>query len=447
MDSQIIEKKFSVNSVRRAAQGSPEYNFMMLTGIVVFIVGLLSAYYLQVIGQLYLSEIVLPIFIPLLWRRKNYLLRTKEVKWIFLLGIFWLIMQVLTDIVRSTPLTDLLRGWALIIVFLSNTLALYLLLFPNPQLILIGFTGYVFGQILQPLLQPDRYIIIDAWKFGFGQPVTELVLILGCIWAGKRLLKNAFWAIPIAVLGLYSIFIDSRSLGAITLLTALMLFLRPTFLNRLFKKRFKLVNFLVISLVIAGLAWGILSLYTISARNGWLGDVTRVNFQLQSENGLKILLIGRADIIPALYAISDSPILGHGSWARDFEYRYYLYDLIRFGYLDSSEFARIDNRVSASDIIPTHSHILQAWVWGGFAGGVFWLGIFVLITRALFTTLKNPNILFALVIFICFLSFWNILFSNFASTMRLQWAYFLVICLYAIIPVDHNPVPVGRNSV
>ena len=64
----------------------------------------------------------------------------------------------------------------------------------------------------------------------------------------------------------------------ITLLTALMLFLRPTFLNRLFKKRFKLVNFLVISLVIAGLAWGILSLYTISARNGWLGDVTRENF-------------------------------------------------------------------------------------------------------------------------------------------------------------------------
>ncbi|MFZ5919692.1 MAG: hypothetical protein ACOYY3_01410 [Chloroflexota bacterium] len=405
--------------------------------VLAFLVGLFSAYYLSVIGQVYLAELILPFTIPLVWRYKKYLLLTKETKWLVFSGGLWLFAQIVTDLIRATPLADSLRGWALIGVFLLDWLALYLLLTPhsstpNPRRILIGLSGFALGGVLQPVLQPDSYFLIDSWKFGFGQPLTLLLLIIGCVWAGRNIYRHVMWALVLGWVGIFSIYKDFRSLGGVTLLTAFVSFLLPLVFSYARSKRLKAWNLAVTGLIMFAITWGILSGYTYAAQKGWLGDTSRVRSQIRSASIAKLIISGRSDFLPALYAIRDSPFLGYGSWARDPEYRSYLYDLVRLGYVDVSESARIDYLVTSSDIIPAHSHILQAWVWSGVLGVLFWVVVLVIIVRAIIKTITSPSRLFPLVVFVSILSIWNLLFSPFGSIMRLQWAYFLVIWLYVI---------------
>ncbi len=402
--------------------------------VLAFLIGLSSAYYLSLIGQVYLAELVLPFTVPLVWKNRKFLLLTKEVKWLVVFGGLWLLSQVVTDITQSTPLADSLRGWALIGVFLLDTLALYLLVVPNHRRILISLSGFALGGVVQPILQPDSYFITDAWKFGFGQPLTLLIIIVGCVWSGRYLYRHAAWAAVIGGIGIFSLYKDSRSLGGVTLLTAFAVLLSSLLFNFTRNKRLRVGNLAAIGLMTLLITWGILSGYRYAAQNGWLGDTSRVRSQIQSTSSLELIIRGRSELIPAFYAIGDSPLLGHGSWARDSKYRNYLYDLIRLGYEDASESARIDYLVTSSDTIPVHSHLLQAWVWSGILGALFWVIVLVIIFRAIVRTIISPNRLFPLVIFTSILSMWNLLFSPFGSIMRLQWAYFLVIWLYILIP-------------
>ncbi len=400
--------------------------------IFVFVIGLLSAYYLNVGGQLYLAELVLPLIFVLLWRRRSYLLSGREAKWLLFSGGAWFFSQALADIIRSTPLSDLLRGWAAIVIFLIDFFALYFLLFPNPHRILVSFTGFAVGGILQPILQPDQYFLVDSWKFGYSIPLTLLILLLGSMIINGNLRRNFILAVFMTFIGIYSIYVGTRSVGGIALLTAAILFLRSVIINKIFMRRFHFFNIIVIGAMLIFLAWGILYIYSSAAQSGWLGERAYLKYQMQSGGVYGILIGGRVETITALYAIRDSPILGYGSWARDPEYRAKLYELIRLGYYTSADIGRLDYVVTASDKIPVHSHILQAWVWSGAIGAIFWLGVLVIVVHALVIAIRKPGIMFALTIFAGLFSIWNLLFSNFGSVMRLEWAYFLVLFLYTI---------------
>lgn len=407
-----------------------------LVDVIAFVIGLSSAYYLSLIGQVYLAEILLPLVIPLLWRNKNKYLLLKEAKWLSYAGIAWLLSQIVSDLILSTPFFDSLRGWALIAVFLVDWLALYLLLMPNPRRIILSLFGFALGGLFQPILQPDKLFLADAWKFGFGQPLTLLLVLVICVMAGNSLVRNAFWSLPLGIVGLLSIYLDFRSMGGIALLTAALMFFSSILLNNGRGKRVGLQRMVMLGLLIIGLSWMIFAGYTYAAKNGWLGSVSRVNYQLQYAEGLKVIINGRSDVIPAFYAIKDSPWIGHGSWARDPKYRNYYYDLIRLGYIGLNETSRIDYLVTSSNTIPAHSHILQSWIWSGVMGAFFWLVVLVIVIRALITTIKFPNVVFAFILFSSFLSVWNLLFSPFGSLMRLQWAYFLTASLYILMEND-----------
>ena len=71
----------------------------------------------------------------------------------------------------------------------------------------------------------------DAWKFGFGQPLTLLLVLVICVMAGNSLVRNMFWSLPLGIVGLLSIYLDFRSMGGIALLTAALMFFSPILLN------------------------------------------------------------------------------------------------------------------------------------------------------------------------------------------------------------------------
>ena len=93
--------------------------------VFIFILGTLSSFYLDAIGQLYVTEVILVLLFPFLWvRNRGMLLKDRFTGRILLFGFIWFIGQALTDLIRATTTEDLLRGWAAIIVFLISFCAL-----------------------------------------------------------------------------------------------------------------------------------------------------------------------------------------------------------------------------------------------------------------------------------------------------------------------------------
>src|SRR5206468_4091362 len=90
------------------------------------------------------------------------------------------------------------------------------------------------------------------------------------------------------------------------------------------------------------------------------------------------LLGGRPEIQVSLEAVKDSPILGYGSWAQDRKFVEMLFDIeVEQGVYEVSDLAEFEN-----NFIPTHSHLMGAWVWAGILGASFWFYILWLTGRA-----------------------------------------------------------------
>lgn len=410
--------------------------------LLVFCVGVSSAIYINVGGNLYLTEGLLLILLPYLLFARKRLLQFDLVKWLLLLGLAWLINQVITDFYRGTSPQDMLKGWALIGVFLTNFLSLYLLVFPNPRRIAIGLLGHAIGLALQPVLQPSSNMLIDAWKFGAGYAYTLLASVVIFFFFNKKTLNIAWWNIVLVMLALFSFYVRSRSLGGTTLLAAFVVWFRFTRAGQRLALRFiRPVNIALGLLLLLSVVWSIIQFYGYVAGQGYLGEVARGIHQMQSSGDLGILLGGRREWLPALHAIFDSPFFGYGSYARNTEYGQYLYELNRLGYIVSN--TQLDAYLASRNFIPTHSHLLQGLVWAGLAGGVFWLFALILIARSLISAYRFPNGLFIATMFMGFYAIWNVLFSPFSNSLRLQWAFVLITLLFAQL---NKPTSVAESS-
>jgi hypothetical protein len=399
-----------------------------------FLTGTLSAYYLLMIGQVYLEELVLPVVLLLLIRKRNAWFRPRIVRTILFLGLLWLVSLILTDIYRSTPQSDALRGCALVIVFLLDFIGLYLLIFPNAWRIVLHGIGLSIGLLLQTILQPSPYFLAEPWKFGYGYPLILLVLTIGAISTRNRSPGPTWGIFALALFGMYLVYSGTRAVGGIAVITALIVWFRSTQVGRGFAARLNVFNMLGLALIFCGLLFGVLQGYAYAANHGYLGEAAKLKYNMQSGGGtLGIILAARTEFVPSLYAIRDSPLLGHGSWARDpqAQYRRYLAYLVDWEYLNISQ-DRLSYLIYSSDLLPTHSHILQAWVWAGLAGMVFWLVVLILVVRALMAIFRQPNFFFPLALFLGLLAVWDILFSPLGAIMRAKWGFALNVFLYCL---------------
>ena len=114
-------------------------------------------------------------------------------------------------------------------------------------------------------------------------------------------------------------------------------------------------------------------------------------------------------------AIADSPIIGHGSWAKDVYYVAILRDI-----LESNGFKATGE--SDEDLIPSHSHLLGAWVELGLLGGLFWIIVLIIATLAFYSCIRKPRIPATLVGFVLVSLIWDVLFSPFANSQRFMKA-------------------------
>jgi O-antigen ligase len=378
----------------------------------VFLLPCLLPFEVALLGRLFLPECLLLLALPLLLARREAAVLEPLPRAFLALALVWLLAQVLTDMARGIPFTDYARGWAKIVFFLLDFVALYLLLSPQPDRLTLFAWGLAAGGLLQFIISPNEFAATAPWKFGAGASVTLASLLLVMkFWARRPLAQAA----ALSGLSLLNLYLNFRSMGGICFLTALFLFLRWRL-----GPRPRLLPAVPRMVTVAG--WLALSLAVFWGAYGYATQLAGREAQLKekAQSGkLGVLVGGRMEAYGALRAIADSPLVGYGSWAKDRRYALAMIDLAQYGY-------EIDPlRVTKNETIPSHSHLLGAWVEAGVAGTLFWLLSLAVIVRVLWRLLRVAEPLAPLVVFVGATTLWNILFSPFGAEMRLWDAYAL----------------------
>jgi len=394
-----------VQEYRSHSSDAPKRHSWQLVAL--FVIPLTLPFTIGIVGQLLVSEVLFLLCLPFLVKKRHIFCDTLP-RTFLLLAAVWFIGQVVTDLVRHSDLSDLLRGWAGIFFFCTNFLAIYALIDGRRRRLAVFALGLGFGGVCKGLFAPNA-MWADAplsvsWKFGLGQSVTLLVLVQPFLRPKLPAWRTVGMVAPF-ILAPVHLLLNARSLcGIVAIAGAANLFRRIIRIRQLSWKAVLLIAGLT-----AGTVWGVTAAYETLAAGGYLGADALSKYQKQSSGDLNMLVAGRSEVLGSIPAILESPILGHGSWARDIRYV-----LMRLATLESSgyEIGFIDDR------IPTHSSLLGAWVQAGIAGAVFWLWIVTLALRSGFRMFLFSSSL-PLAAYMIFALLWDSLFSPLGMEQRI----------------------------
>jgi hypothetical protein len=413
----------------------------------IFIVGALSRVSVKLIGDLYVSEIILALVVLARWRVAASVLRNGLLKSLFGLATLWLLSQIVTDLYRETPFEDWTRGWSKIIFFMIDLLGVAVLTRCRMQPAVILAFGMGVAFLLQAVFFPnqaqaDGTFAEGMWKFGAGAFFAASAAALSTSSMLYRMIGRPAEYLPVLVNGFLNLALNSRSAFGIAVAAALagattqFLARRPALGRRITPLSF------VAMLALATLCGkGIMGVYEYAAANDWLGETAREKYLHQSSGNLGLLQAGRVESLASIEAIKDSPIIGHGSWAKDEKYLRILYgSLAEEGYANYEEIYNLEDFT-----IPTHSHILGAWVEAGVIGAIFWVFCAALIPISAFVTVKSASsnaqepllsrscTKYSVFIFYTLIGFfWSLPFSGFVNSSRIADSVTLIVIVASL---------------
>jgi hypothetical protein len=397
-----------------------------------FALGICTSFSWHFIGDFPIAEMVLtplaPILIVIRWRRAN----RPGLKWILILMGLWLMGQVASDVYSGTPRFDWMRGDATIVFFGLDLVALVVLMGRNEPRKVIFVVGIALGVILQTRYAPTIFTEADSWKFGYSVPAMQISLLISSFFYGRKIYSLA----ALAILGIVvvNLMLNFRSPVLDLLVTIALVFpIIPDHISRLTILPRAGSSMRVVVLAVLAMGAGLVanSMIHLVTKSGLLSEESQAKNEEQSQAG-NLLLGGRPEFVVGLRAALDSPIIGHGSWAKDYKYAEMFNDM-------ETEMGSYRNvqviEESSNGQIPGHSALITSWVWAGIFGATFWAYIIWLLLRSITRiTLTRPWIA-PLYTWILVSAFWDVLFSPFAYTRRLTVAFTLVIVLDLLEPV------------
>ena len=407
--------------------------------------GLVASFTVRIVGQLPASEVIALALLPVLLAVKAKKLLRPKLKPIYILLGLWLANQALTDRYRETATYDWLRGNASIIFFAIDLTFLLLLLGKNERRKIFFITSYAIGSLLAARFQPIELMEGDPWKFGYSTGCNLLLLVF----AGYLLSRRQYPFAAAALVGVIVINVleNFRSPVLTTLMAAALTTpIVPEIVGNLRitprKGTVARIVFLAVTAMIAGvLAHALVQLAT---NGGLISEDAQVKNKIQSQSRGGLLIAGRPEILVSSKAVIDHPILGLGSWARDFKYVEMLNDIqVEFG-IPTDLF---DAEQDAQGLVPAHSHLMGAWIWAGIFGAAFWAYLFWLSSRALIvvSNVQPPFALFYATMLFGFL--FDVLFSPFNTGRRLQEAFIVVVIIDLLSLKVNSPAKAVPRSM
>ena len=384
-----------------------------------FVVPAVAFLEIALVGRLKLSEVLAVVLLPWLLGKED---RLRVPRWFIVVWVGWFASQVVTDIVVGSALVDYSRGWAKILVTLTSFVAI-LALVSTPRRARLFALGLACSGVAGYFLLPSLAAASDPWKWALAFPIG---LFAAAALSGATGLRRRWLPVIVfAAFGVANLLLGYRSLGGVALMTSAYLLLNGLVGRERLVLRPSIgraVLGVVSCVVIAG---AVLLAYDSAAAGGLLGADAQSKYLTQS-GSLGVLLGGRSESLVSTQAILRSPVLGHGSWARDPKYVELLSDrLVSLGYED------ISRDPADIGVIPAHSYLLGAWVEGGILGGLFWLSIAVMAGWLLLNLYPVRWTLMPLVVFAALLLLWDIAFSPYGEAGRLAAPYEIALCLLA----------------
>lgn len=391
---------------------------MMQSSLVAFLLGLGTRLQVQLIGYLPLSEIFVLIATPVLLRRLTARATLAPTRWLIPLAFLWLFGTVISDIYNQTDWSLAARGIARAIVliccipfcswYIATDTWRKLLWFSIGVIPSIILSAYVLKGGVHEYRQFARGGLAEiTWETHWCAVPYVISLVL-MLWYFRS--KPIIGYSSGVIAGVLNIAMGSRSIGAVTILGSAITAARNFVAHRM-RQSGGLVRRMTIGraipAVILTLSVGIavLSAYGWAASNDLLGTRARLKYEAQSKSRFGLIIGGRADILAGMLAIKENPVFGYGSWPLDKQEFY-----VRMCEL-MGEKADKGYYKSGYPGIPTHSHIVQAWVQSGLLGGIFWIYALYILLLSFYKPMLHESQLRLWATTIAMNTIWCVLFS------------------------------------
>ncbi len=406
-----------------------------------FVAGLFMLIEVNMIGRLYMTEVLLLFVVIFNIDKVLILFSHKLFNFITIFVMIWLLAQIVSDVINQTAMADVLRGWSKIAFLMINAIGIAVLCKTVRQL-LAFFIGYYTFVVLNAALGLGPAlggVDFDVrWKFGIGLGLSALIPSVFLYFQDGSTASSGFFKKTRAVLSLLlilSLIFNSRSAAGLIFVTIILLYIS---INKAANDLFFSImrkNFMLAIISFLALSYTGLFAYNKAADAGYLGIEAQRKLWMQQlaidDPVVGTLIGGRTEIFSSSAAIADAPFLGHGSWARDYKYiDIYYQALMKYSPADiliklSDEQERFEEE--SQGLIPTHSHLLGAWVEAGVAGALFWACLAVIMLKATIRSLKIDTIESKMLLLIVVGLLWDIAFSPFGAAQRVIWALCIVI--------------------
>ncbi len=360
--------------------------------------GLLSQFTIEFVGSLPVGELVLlavfPVVVFFRIYRREWPALVQQNRWFTTLLFGVIVMAVgyvISDLYRSSPTGNLLRGWARVAFLGVDLVAVTGLIGGSWKRLWIFALGVAAGQVTQAVIAGP--LAGEYWKFCFGFPLT--VLLLYAIAERGRWIQimTAF------AMGVLHLALSYRSMGGICLLIAAILYLREA------QSRWRWP----LTLIALTVVWS---------------AITLVQSRFEEEDAHRGSNLERQSMIEVSSdAFLESPLVGQGSW---FTTRMISKVEEKRARTDESFGEYTQEQINEFTI---HSQILLSLAEGGILGGAFFFVFGALLLTAFRCAWLNPAPRRALVLLLLCDALWNYAMSPFSGSSRVWICVAVALCL------------------
>jgi hypothetical protein len=400
--------------------------------LVLFVVGALRIFELQLqasrnSGFVYATDLATVALLPFAFLKIRRIRTHPRAGLILIAVALWFAFAVVTDLYRDVRPEDFLRGWAKIAMFGTTLFVLVALTDLRVGRLAAYFSGLATAVVLIVLIRPDPWQVGEPWKFGLG--LCGGVLASAFAAFGPKLIPiipKPIFQLPMLGLAAICLVSNARSMFGTLAISSFLCIAFPILGSLLRQLRTNVARWLVIGTLGVVVATGSIALYSGLAAGGVLGaDAQQKYFDQTGGGSSNIFVGGRPESIVAFQAIADSPLIGHGSWAKDTEYRIMLVSMSHLRGIP----AIYDPRAGMD--IPSHSYFTQAWVEHGVGGALFWLIVVFTSIQSVMRALRSQPDEAPIYVYSLFTLLWAIFFSPFGQDTRFFAAAEICLILWA----------------
>lgn len=378
-----------------------------------FLAAALSQTQIQIVGYIGISELAMLFIGPFLIYKNWDLLKRDGFGTVIVLAGLWAASAIATDLYRGTYTSSMLKGVAAPLSVMMMVPCFYLLLRDDIRRMKWAILGFCVTTFLSIYVVQTGVTTMVAQLSGITAKEAALQYKL----ANMSLILNVAFLVPmlgylrmpmVAVLVTFAAAVvalleGGRSSFMSTLLSCVMLVFalgNKSQIRYITRRTLLLLLVMIATVLVSKLG------YKYAAESGWMGDVELKKYEQQSASRIG-LMSGRYEFLAVALAVRDSPILGHGSWALDY-----------VGYDEHAREIVGEEAAPASTgigYIPSHSHIMCAYVWHGILGAVFWIYVLGVLWHVFRHDMGVVPELYGWLAVMLPSMLWNILFSPFGE--------------------------------